>query len=265
MGRAEKRQAQKRSKKGGRSAQGLGGQRGSRDVLPRDVVLRKLREIPAFGILAAGTESTAAGYLVADGYASFWLDKKEAELACSRLGDSSLRVEGIPLDEIYFDPATRLKPSDLSLRQAKTVVAGVDATSVSVPLFAIDGLVTADKATGVESRPVFLDKSELLEFAATCMDDGAQRVILTDLKVVVTNMLNGPAGPLRDVKLFPAAPALVAMDEQEASKKQALFPTSSGIETQQKVPDVLAGLSNLFPGRPSGKSDPSSSPNVFPF
>ena len=46
-----------------------------------------------------------------EGFASFWLDPEEAESACAKMGDSNLRVQGVGLDEIYFDPATRLKAS----------------------------------------------------------------------------------------------------------------------------------------------------------
>ena len=49
---------------------------------------------------------------------------------------------------------------------------------------------------------------------------------MTDLGVVVTNMLKGPAGPLKDAKFFAAEEGLKWMDEQELKKKQALFPTA---------------------------------------
>ena len=80
------------------------------------------------------------------------------------------------------------------------------------------------------------------------MDNGEDRVLLTDLSVIVGNMLNGPAGMLRNCKLFPTAASLVAMDKQEAGRRQSLFPGQGGGPPptgKQKVPEVFKGL---FPG-----------------
>ena len=51
---------------------------------------------------------------------------------------------------------------------------------------------------------------------------------MTDFSVVVTNMLKGPAGPLKDAKFFAAEEGLRWMDQQERQKKEALFPTTDG-------------------------------------
>ena len=145
----------------------------------------------------------------------------------------------------------RLKPADEGMQQARGMVKGGQ-PDVSVPLFAIDGMQVEDKDTGIASTPIFFSRSELLEFAKTCMDNGEERVLLTDLSVIVGNMLNGPAGMLRNCKLFPTAASLVAMDKQEAGRRQSLFPGQNGGPPptgNQNIPDVSKGLfKGLFPG-----------------
>ena len=47
----------------------------------------------------------------------------------------------------------------------------------------------------------------------------AESVVKTDLVVVVQNMLNGPAGLLRDVRFFPPAASLVFMDKQASNAR----------------------------------------------
>jgi hypothetical protein len=88
------------------------------------------------------------------------------------------------------------------------------------------------------------------------MDEPEERVLLTDLVVVIENMLNGPAGMLRNCKLFPTATALVAMDQQEAGRRQALFPGQKGPPpTDQRMPKGAPAdlnLSQLLSCRPSG-------------
>ena len=70
--------------------------------------------------------------------------------------------------------------------------------NVKTPLFAIDGMQTTDKDTGVNSLPLFFSKAELLEFAIPVYGpDAAERVLITSLEAVVTNMVRGPAGLLR--------------------------------------------------------------------
>ncbi|KAL3892524.1 MAG: hypothetical protein SGPRY_015050, partial [Prymnesium sp.] len=82
-------------------------------------------------------------------------------------------------------------------------------------------------------------------FAKTCMDKPDELVILTDLPVVVSNMLRGPAGPLRDCKLFPTAPSLVAMDQQTSRMQQQLFP-GQGTGPAEDIPDVFRGFLDKF-------------------
>lgn len=259
MGRAERRQADKRNKKtGGRSALSQSS-RGRDDVLPRTEVLARLSEIPVFGI------KSGAGFLTAeDGAACFYLDAREAERMCSKLS-GDVRVEGLPLSEVYFDPKCRLKAADSALRQLETVPpsARLD-PKIKVPLFCVDGLQTTDKTTGVASLPLFNCKLELLEFAVQVYgeDLAPKKVLVTDLAVVVSNMINGPAGLLRSARFFPDAKALTWMDEQIARKKTSMFP-SQMLSDAPGIPDTLplgigggggwgggglfGGLKDLFP------------------
>jgi len=243
MGRAERRAAEKRAKKGGAAAPARG-TAVARDVLSKDAVLIKLREVPVFGLLADVSNDGRSSYLTAeDGFSPFFLDAREAETACTRMG-GGLRVDGVTLDKVFFDPSVRLKPSDEAMRQARAMVKG-GTLDVSVPLFAIDGMQTKDKESGVESTPLFFSRSELLEFGKTCMDDPESAVLLTDLGVVVNNMLNGPAGLLRRSKLFPTASSLTAMDKLSANQRQALFPGQANAGptgTDQNIPDVFKGV-----------------------
>lgn len=168
MGRAERRASEKRSKKKGfgspvakpkqGSAVAKSKRDASRDVLSREAVLSKLREIPVFGLLTHFSEDGQPRYFEeADGTSCFFMDVKEAEQMCAKLGNG-IRVNGVTLDEVYFNANTSLKPSSDALREASTVVRTND---VKIPMFAIDGLTLEDKSTGVASRPLFCSKSEL--------------------------------------------------------------------------------------------------------
>lgn len=238
MGRAERRAAAKRAKKGPISSRVTAA---PKDVMSRDAVLTKMKEVPVFGLVADVTEDGQPSYLTAeDGCSSFYMDAREAQQASAQLG-RGLRVNGVTLDQVYFDPSVRLKPSDESINQARLMMNKGVEPSVNVPLFAIDGMQTTDKTTGIESTPLFFSRSELLDFGKTCMQDPERHVLLTDLSVVVDNMLKGPAGLLRNCKLFPTAASLVALDEQASNQRQALFPGQSGAP-DPKVPDVMKGL-----------------------
>ncbi len=65
-----------------------------------------------------------------------------------------------------------------------------------------------DKGTGDSSLPLFFSRSELLEFANKCMEKPEARVMVTDLGVVVQNMVQGPAGLLRSARFFPSEASL---------------------------------------------------------
>jgi len=247
MGRAERRMAQKRAKKGpqhpgGRPISARGAPR-STDVVPRDVLLTRLSEVPVFGI-----QSNSGLIAAADGAASLFLSVKEAETACRAMKDSSLRVEGVPLSDVYYDKKTRLKACDGAVAEAQRVPPSgrlVPLEDVRVPLFCIDGLATTDKDTGVSSVPVFFSKKELLGFAGPVYGAAAAeaKVLVTDLGVVVNNMLQGPAGPLKDAKFFAADDGCRWMDEQAQKQKDALFPTAAGAP-----PEPPRGfLDGLFP------------------
>jgi hypothetical protein len=252
MGRAENRAAQKRKKKGGggSTAGGGGGRRASTDTLTREQVALKLREVPVFGLLAGRSDDGRPSYLRNDdGCSSFFLDAKEARDECTKVG-GGVTIEGITLDQVAFDKSCRLKADGACMREARAMAkGGTLSNAVQVPLFAIDGLLVEDKETKVASTPLFFSRAELLQFACTCMENAEERVIVSDLSVVLDNMLAGPAGLLRNSKFFPTAAALKAMDDQELTKKSALFPDQPP-DAAKNVPDVFAGaLKNLFPGR----------------
>jgi len=253
MGRAEKRMAKKRQKKGpqytgGRPINAPGGGGAVReDKLPKSVVATRLGEVPVFGLRGFGldVQSTETGWLAGDdGNALFYVDAREAERAASKLqAAASLprapTVEGVPLDTVYWDVGAVLKASDNAIKQRATVPADRSLVpDVRTPLFCIDGMQTTDKTTGVNSLPMFFSKSELMEFATPVYGAAAaDKVLVTDLEVVVVNMLRGPAGPLREAKFFAEAAALTAMDRQEAEAQQSLFPT-----------EAAAPEASIFPG-----------------
>ena len=254
MGRAEKRMAKKRAKKGpqyqgGRPLVQQGKTSSGRDdVVPRSTVCARLSEVPVFGlIVATGAElpRTSSGYYAPDGVATFFVDLREAEMACSKLpAGTRCSVVGAPLGEVYFDSSHQLKPSQSCLREATTVpTAKMLVPDVSVPLFCIDGMQTTAKDTGVRSLPLFFSKEELLEFATPVYGaaDAKERVLLTDLAVVVSNMVNGPAGLLRDAKFFAPAPSLTGMDRLEANQKQDVFGLQGSLEAYREREQGLFG------------------------
>ena len=164
MGRAEKRMAKKRAAKG---QQYQGGRPLSisqrEDVLPKSVVMKRLREVPVFRVLERvdGRMQPASD---AEGRTLLYMDDREARQACAKLPGS--KVVGLPLDEVYFDNNALLKPADSAMLELKTVPSSrALVPDVKVPLFCIDGFQTTAKDTGVSSLPLFFSKAELLEFA----------------------------------------------------------------------------------------------------
>jgi len=247
MGRAEKRMAKKRA--GKKSGQHAGGRPGAMappaDKVSKTEVTKRLGEVPVFGLRGLGMDapSTETGWLVGeDGTAIFYMDAREAQRACAALADSKARVEGVPLDTVYWESTATLKASDAGMRALETIPAERKLVpDVRTPLFCIDGMQTTDKTTGISSLPMFFSKMELLEFANPVYGSAEAKdmVLVTDLEVVVVNMLRGPAGPLRDAKFFAEASALTAMDKQEEDAQQSVFPT---------MPD--SPEATLFPGMP---------------
>ena len=100
--------AKKRSKKG---AQYQGGRsvtlpgKARNDVLSRDAVLARLREIPVFGLKSGDSFVTEE-----DGATRFYMEAREAERACDakrrEAGSQLCAVEGVPLSDVYFDRST---------------------------------------------------------------------------------------------------------------------------------------------------------------
>ena len=182
MGRAEKRAAAKRAKKSGGSAGTATASRSAAasDVVSKSVVESRLREVPVFGLLVKGV-----GFIKQDDTITYYLDHRDAEKACaaSDMG-SALRVEGRPLDEVYFDKGCALKPEADAVRDLKSVPKDrMLVPDVAIPLYCIDGFQTTDKETGVASLPLFFSRKELLEFATPVYGEAEaqEKVLVTDL------------------------------------------------------------------------------------
>ena len=221
---------------------------GRDDVLPRSTVCARLNEVPVFGLtVAKGSElpCTDSGFFAPDGVATFFVDLREAETACGALtAGSRCTVVGLPLGDVYFDSSHQLRPSESCLREASTIPSEkMLVPDVKIPLFCIDGMQTTAKDTGVSSLPLFFSKAELLEFATPVYgaEDAKERVLLTDLPVVVSNMVQGPAGLLRDAKFFAPAPSLTGMDRLEANKKQNVFGLQGSLEADRERDQGLFG------------------------
>jgi len=244
MGRAEKRMAKRRQKKGPQYTGGRPmGAGNAVDKLPRSTVLKRLSEVPVFGIkVLIGSEApaTSSGFLVQDGeeVSNFYMDAREAEKVVAAASNrNELRVVGVPLDTIYFDTSVRLKPASRGMEEAATIPAErALVPGVSMPLFCIDGMQTTAKDTGVNSLPLFFSKAELLQFAGPVYgsQEAPKMVLVTDLEVVVDNMLKGPAGLLRDARFFADAKALTWMDQTAKETKTALFPTQGTLDNQRQ-------------------------------
>lgn len=225
MGRAEKRMAKKRAKKG---AQYEGGRptampSGGTDTVPKDELLRRLSEVPVFGLQSGGAPG---GSFIesSDGERRLFFDVKEAEMERVRSSNPDVRVVGIPLSECFFESGHVWKPAASAIAELGTVPEGRRLSpKISVPLFCIDGLQTTDKNTGIESVPLFNSKMELMEFAIPVYgkEVAESKVLATDLEVVVTNMLRGPAGRLRRARFFSDASGLTWMDKQAKKNRKS--------------------------------------------
>ena len=204
MGRAENRKAAKAAKKkggGGSAAAPMA----RNDVLPREMVEKRMSEVPVFRI--SGSKTVAAGT------PNMFLDASEAEAAAAKLGAG--QVECCTLDKVYFDRGNIMQPSRRALDELSRTPQRMT-PDVVVPVFCIDGLQVEDKGTGAASLPLFFSRSELLEFAKKCMEKPESRVMVTDLSVVVQNMLQGPVGLLRGARFFPSEPALKCVRPRHA-------------------------------------------------
>ena len=132
MGRAENRAAAKSAKKkGGRGGGGRGAATpmARNDVLPREVVEKRMSEVPVFRI--SGTKP------VASGTPNLFLDAAEAEAAAARLGAG--RVECCTLDKVYFNQGNIMQPSKRAIDELSRTPQRMT-PDVIVPVFCIDGL-----------------------------------------------------------------------------------------------------------------------------
>ena len=119
--------------------------------------------------------------------------------------------------------------------------------------------------------PLFNSKMELMEFAIPVYgkEVAESKVLATDLEVVVTNMLRGPAGRLRRARFFSDASGLTWMDKQakknrnhETKKKEKqnrarFFSDASGLTWMDKGANVayipiliFAYIQNVRSARP---------------
>ncbi|EOD06721.1 hypothetical protein EMIHUDRAFT_121193 [Emiliania huxleyi CCMP1516] len=140
MGRAEKRMAKKRSRKGpqyqgGRPLRAPSGAK-SNDVVPRSVVLGRLKEVPVFGLMSA-----AGGLVQQDGEVTYYLSPREAEKARAAVAGGA-RLVAKTLDE------AKTIPQERALVQR-----------CSTPLFCIDGMQTTATESGATSLPIFFSKA----------------------------------------------------------------------------------------------------------
>ena len=166
----------------------------------------------------------------------------EAEAAAARLGEG--RVECCTLDKVYFNKDNIMQPSKRAIDELSRTPQRMT-PDVAVPVFCIDGLQVEDKGTGDSSLPLFFSRSELLEFAKKCMEKPEARVMVTDLSVVVQNMVQGPAGLLRGARFFPSEASLKYVDRVIAKTKQqnALFPSEAGFAdsiAEREQPDAMS-------------------------
>ena len=154
----------------------------------------------------------------ADGKPNMFLDAAEAEAAASK---RTGKLEVVTLDKAYFDAGNVLQPSKMAVDEARRTPQRMT-PDVLVPVFCIDGLQVEDKTTGEGSLPLFFSRSELLEFAKKCMEKPEARVMVTDLSVVVQNMVQGPAGLLRGARFFPSEASLKCVARASTATVTAL-------------------------------------------
>jgi len=263
MGRAENRKAAKAAKKKGGGG-GAATPMARNDVLPREIVEKRMSEVPVFRI--------SGKKLVADGTPNLFLDAAEAEAAAARLGAG--RVECCTLDKVFFDRGNIMQPSRRAIDELSRTPQRMT-PDVIVPVFCIDGLQVEDKGTGDSSLPLFFSRSELLDFAKKCMEKPESRVMVTDLGVVVQNMIQGPVGLLRGARFFPSEPALKYVDGviAETKKQNALFPAEAGFaesiadREQPEAASVAAARrqsGGLFGGGGGGGGIFPGSGGIFP-
>ena len=255
MGRAEKRMAKKRAAKGPQYQGGRPLQQSDRtDKVPRSAVLKRLNEVPVFGLRVlqgSSAGATEAGYLADDdGIATLYMDARDAERdIAQRKMEAELRVTAVSLDDVFFDKSTRLVSSQRSMDDLATIPAErALVPDVRTPLFAIDGFQTKNEETGVDSLPLFFSKADLLNFANPVYGsaEAKKKVLVTDLEVVVTNMINGPAGLLRNARFFCDARSHDWLEEDARGQQSA--PTTL-LPPKKKPSGGGGGLfpSGLFP------------------
>ena len=237
---AKKRAAKGTQYQGGRPLQQQQ-QQPRNDVLPQGTVSARLSEVPVFGITVAKSSEmqlTSTGYYADEGKATFYMELRDAEAAVKEVPPGNFAsVVGVPLGTVFFESEHRFQPGQTAVREMSGIPTGrMLVPDVSVPLYCIDGFQTSSKETGASSLPMFFSKQELLDFAKPVYgaDDASQRVLLTDLRVVVTNMVQGPAGLLRNVRFFGSASALSSMDQLEKAKTQDLFGTGDSLEAMRE-------------------------------
>ena len=147
MGRAENRAAKRAAKKKGGRAGGRGVatpvQRN--DVMPQEVVEKRLSEVPVFRISGAKP--------VASGTPNLFLDAVEAEAAAARLGEG--RVECCTLDKVYFNKDNIMQPSKRAIDELSRTPQRMT-PDVAVPVFCIDGLQATLSLTLTLTLPLTL-------------------------------------------------------------------------------------------------------------
>lgn len=262
----------KRTKKVSSTGRRIGG-----DFLSGSEVQERLNKVPVFGIKGKGLSGETEGGWVAskDGSSPFFMDKDEADQTmkelkdqCRKAGKSeTLRVEGVALGKVWGDPGVSIAPSLESLNDLKYVPSDrVMDPDIGVPVYGIDGLAAVDSDTNKSVIPLFFSRTDLLHYVGDVYSDAEERVLASDLRVCVSQMLNGPAGLLRRATFIAEEKALVAMEAQEVADLPPPPPPPPISGSAVEGRDVTSGSEPLFPAASgsSESSDTSGSDPLFP-
>mmetsp|Transcript_10741 Transcript_10741/g.20015 ORF Transcript_10741/g.20015 Transcript_10741/m.20015 type:complete len:357 (-) Transcript_10741:114-1184(-) len=180
------------------------------DRVSMETLLKRLKEVPVFAIRTAadvGDKATEDGYwLNEDGFVQYYMAPAECELdrkmLFEEMGEADREKTEIvtnSLDKVIFAENIQLKPSKVAIQDVlKIPRSNSMVDSVRVPVFCIDGLVTRDKNTGESEMPIFFSRQGCIDMARDVIPGAASQVLLGDLSILIANMLNGPAGPLKD-------------------------------------------------------------------
>lgn len=196
------------------------------DTVPMDVVLKRLKEVPVFTIRTladVGDNATEDGYIVnkQNGFVQYYMNPEECKFLVRQMQGwmseedmAKTEMVTVDLDKIIFEKNVVLNPSRAAINDVLKVPKSQSMVDeVRVPIFCIDGLMVRDSNTGKMETPIFFTRQGCIDMAREAIPDCEQQIMLGDLSVIVANMLNGPAGPLRDAAFLADNGAYVAWRE----------------------------------------------------